>query len=1403
MKAAGNRLITKRSRRHTTRLRWGAVNVRTMQTKIHNVGGELCFEGAEPTKPYETCDLLAAHDISLCAMSEVRWKGQGTLSAGEYLYIFSGLPEEAPVSLYGVAIALNPAMQKAWRAAGSQVSYCNERLLKIKLRLDDRIFHVISVYAPTFRASETEKESFYAQLAKLTSECKSSEELVIMGDFNARVGTRGKETSTVEEATMGDVTADLVLGDFGMEELNDNGRLLLDFCRSQRGKSLRVMDTLFQHSTYGTWQHNRTKQWHHIDHIITSAKTAALCMDVKVMAGLDFDSDHRMLRLDLRIVKRCKQWWGRKREERPESHMRIPALDVARLKEPEVVAELNEKFADIIGDGLTDAYELWSHGLRRCAEATVGMAVSVKRPQWQVDNSTELAQLSKIKREAYAHKDESPEALQNYKAVCKANKKKVSAIINRWWANAADDIQQAVNRKDPNHQYQGYRQLRKVFNDGRRPPAKVKDKKGKLLGSRPDRVARWQEHFRELLNVDTSVDDSLVEELESVPLDLGLAEVPLFAETLAAVHSLKRGKATGPDGIPAEVLSVLSHSAIRSLHEHICQIWMGCGDIPPEWHDADLIPLPKTGDLSLCSKWRGILLTSVPGKVFSKILNGRLVRHFESHDVLPETQCGFRAGRGTADMIFTLRMAIELARAKHIPLYVLFVDLMKAYDSVSRTGLWAVLKRKGVPDHMIALIRRFYEGKVVRVAVEGTLSEPFELCTGLGQGCCLAPLLFNVFLSAVMEGWEARVPDKLRFQYRLDGILRRHMDEKSLNKYTTWESLQLHELGYADDAAFVTDTYDKLVKLACELQEHYLSWGLTMSVEKTELLLTEGIDPSSITVQETGGFSKLHFCQNFKYLGSKVEKRQGCVQEITYRLDKARKAFWSLARHVWDVKQLSLAVKLQVYRACVLSVLLYGAESWTTTFLCRRKLETFHMKCLRKISQVTILDQEQKHLNNDALRAFLGVPSIRCLVTQARLRWLGHLARMPAERLPKQMLFAFLPGDVGQPTKPGRRTGKWLSFDLVNDLEAAGVPKAEWMHFARKNHGSDWRKIVYQAAPWFLPQAPTPNCPPPKRDASTTKTLRPHRPKKPFWQLVDNIHVELAHSTPQSGFLRAEMAKGGENALREQLIQWFDAHVPGGWWLVDAQTMLYELMEDEEWLSYAQHDIDLGLFLGVIRTIQHMKANAPPPPPPEPPQQTRPLRTRIKSKQPRPESYATSACAAPAAPPRDALALLIETPTVGMRTPKSRQEVSTIIHAEGEFQCAICDRKFPTKLGLMSHIQATHTEGTFREAGFQCILCPRLFARQNKLTQHYNRDRVHNSTALVCPHCRSVFPGEPMLRLHMAEAHEIPADIFPTECPLCVARGDRAPVHISNPLTFKRHRTAEHLRDHPVQVYRE
>ena len=103
---------------HTHRLLWGAVNVRTLHTNIAHVNGTLQIEGASPNKPFELCDLLAQHNISPAALSEVRWKESGSIQLGDYLCLFSGLPQAAPVALQGVGFVLNPQMifclEKSW-----------------------------------------------------------------------------------------------------------------------------------------------------------------------------------------------------------------------------------------------------------------------------------------------------------------------------------------------------------------------------------------------------------------------------------------------------------------------------------------------------------------------------------------------------------------------------------------------------------------------------------------------------------------------------------------------------------------------------------------------------------------------------------------------------------------------------------------------------------------------------------------------------------------------------------------------------------------------------------------------------------------------------------------------------------------------------------------------------------------------------------------------------------------------------------------------------------------------------------------------------------------------------------------------------------------------------------------
>ena len=109
-----------------------------------------------------------------------------------------------------------------------------------------------------------------------------------------------------------------------------------------------------------------------------------------------------------------------------------------------------------------------------------------------------------------------------------------------------------------------------------------------------------------------------------------------------------------------------------------------------------VLPIPKKGDLKQCDHWRGISLLDVVGKVLGRIVQGRL--QVIAEKILPVSQSGFRKGHGCADMIFVARKLVEKVREHGESLYVLFVDLRKAYDSVPRQALWKVLEKYGVPE---------------------------------------------------------------------------------------------------------------------------------------------------------------------------------------------------------------------------------------------------------------------------------------------------------------------------------------------------------------------------------------------------------------------------------------------------------------------------------------------------------------------------------------------------------------------------------------------------------------------------------------------------------------------------------------------------------------------------------
>ena len=134
-------------------------------------------------------------------------------------------------------------------------------------------------------------------------------------------------------------------------------------------------------------------------------------------------------------------------------------------------------------------------------------------------------------------------------------------------------------------------------------------------------------------------------------------------------------------------------------------------------------------------------------------------------------------------------------------------------------------------------------------------------------------------------------------------------------------------------------------------------FGLTVSTQKTEVLhqpvpRNTHIDPN---IQVNG--SNLKNTEKFVYLGSTINRACNIDDEVNLRISKSSKSFGGLRSTVWHRRGLKLETKLQVYEAVILTILLYACETWTIYRRHEKKLNRFHLNCLRKILRVKWQDR--------------------------------------------------------------------------------------------------------------------------------------------------------------------------------------------------------------------------------------------------------------------------------------------------------------------------------------------------------------------------------------------------------------------------------------------------------------
>ena len=954
---------------------------------------------------------MKRYGIEILGIAEARWKdtGQIRLTSGETI-LYSGHVGEHATHSEGVAFMISTQAKKTligWEPV-------SPRIITTKFKTNHKriSLNIIQCYAPTNDADDETKEEFYQLLKETTRKLSTRDITIIMGDINAKVGT---DNTGFEE----------VMGTKGLGTINENGELFASFCATY---NLVIGGTIFPHKPchLATWVSPDMKTENQIDHVCISRKFRRSLQDVRVKRGADAASDHHLLVANIKLKLRK---YGNQGQT-------IKRYDIAKLRNKEKQThfqiEIRNRFSILNNEDheqmtIEEYWKEFKDIVTSSCEVSVGKKKR-KHQEWisaetliKIDKRRQLKEdLNNSKTRAAKQK-----AQKYYSEADKEVKKGARHDKREFIAKITSEAEQAARQNNIKGLYDNIRLLTNKFKTCSRP---VKDKNGITLKTTDEQRKRWVEHFTEVLNQEPPTQEAEILPARNIlPMN---CNQPSKAEITRAINTLKNNKSPGPDHIPAEALKAGLETSTQLLYNLIGKIWTE-EDIPQDWKEGHLVKLPKKGDLSICDNYRGIMLLSVPGKVLNRILLERMKKAVDQE--LRDNQAGFRQNRSCADQIATLRIIIEQSLEFNSSLYTVFIDFQKAFDSLDRAVLWQLMGHYGIPEKFINIIKNTYTGMQCNIMHEGQLTDPFDITTGVRQGCLLSPFLFLLAVDWIMKQTTSN---------RRNGI-----------QWTLME--QLDDLDFADDIALLSHNHQQMKDKLAILEERAAETGLIISTKKTKVLKANTTTITSLKVKAT----PLEEVDSFTYLGSVMDRLGGSEQDIKCRIGKARTAF-RMINTIWRASNITLNTKIRLFNSNIKTILLHGCETWKTTKSLLHKLQVFINNCLRQILKIRWPDK----ITNIDLWKKTRQETIESELLKRKWRWIGHTLRKPAKSITRQALQWNPQGKrkVGRPRNTWRR-------NVTSEMESKGY---KWNDITRlAQNRTRWRSVVVGLCTSMVPQA--------------------------------------------------------------------------------------------------------------------------------------------------------------------------------------------------------------------------------------------------------------------------------------------------------------------------------------------
>ena len=347
------------------------------------------------------------------------------------------------------------------------------------------------------------------------------------------------------------------------------------------------------------------------------------------------------------------------------------------------------------------------------------------------------------------------------------------------------------------------------------------------------------------------------------------------------------------------------------------------------WRKSQIIPVPKKGDLSLVTNYRGISLLPIAAKIFNKLLLKRLLPHVDS--LLRKNQNGFRAGRSTLSQILALRRIIEEMTHCNRDAALVFIEFSKAFDSVDRSMMFQILKLYGIPGDIIEAIKIFYTDTSATVLSPDGETPLFNICAGILQGDTLAPFLFILVVDYILRVSVDKINDNgLEIQPR---------------KSSRHPAVYLTDTDFADDIALISGSLSNAQNLLRSMESAANSVGLHLNESKTEYV---NFCKNDATVIKTLNGTILKCKEDYKYLGSYISSSE---KDFNVRKGMA----WSASNKLHKIWKsgLDVLIKVNIFRSLIEPILLYGSETWTFSKKAEKRLDGCYTRLLMRAKNLS------------------------------------------------------------------------------------------------------------------------------------------------------------------------------------------------------------------------------------------------------------------------------------------------------------------------------------------------------------------------------------------------------------------------------------------------------------------